>query len=307
MAQRDVAGFKATKNARYAANTSGDISSGDGADTHEDVADSFLNLTDGGTVTNIVTIQKPAQSLVVKSATTGYSELSVRSGVSDEVQAQFQAIGGATNKVIIGARTNHPVAFNVNDTEAARIDTSGRFGIGTTPTAKLHLPAGTTTANTAPLKLTTGTALTTPEDGAIEYHSSHLYFTIGSTRYQLDQQASNATSGTYSPTFTSNLNLDSTPVATALTAKYVRLGNNVTVTLYANVDPTATGQYSFYVTLPIASNLTSVTQLIGHGGNATGDVAEIIGDITNDRAMVTATTTSTALHSIYLTFTYEVL
>lgn len=57
------------------------------------------------------------------------------------------------------------------------------------PTARLHLPAGTATANTAPLKLTTGTALTTPEDGAIEYHGSHLYFTIGSTRYQIDQQA----------------------------------------------------------------------------------------------------------------------
>jgi hypothetical protein len=48
--------------------------------------------------------------------------------------------------------------------------------------------AGTTSANTAPIKLTSGTAMTTPEDGAIEYHSSHLYFTIGSTRYQLDQQ-----------------------------------------------------------------------------------------------------------------------
>ena len=58
----------------------------------------------------------------------------------------------------------------------------------TTPTAALWLPAGTATASTAPLKFVTGTALTTPEDGAMEYHSSHLYFTIGSTRYQLDQQ-----------------------------------------------------------------------------------------------------------------------
>lgn len=56
----------------------------------------------------------------------------------------------------------------------------------TSPTAWLHIGAGTTTG--APLKLTSGTALTTPQDGAIEYHGSHLYFTIGSTRYQLDQQ-----------------------------------------------------------------------------------------------------------------------
>jgi hypothetical protein len=51
------------------------------------------------------------------------------------------------------------------------------------------LRAGAASAGQAPLKLTTGTALTIPEDGAIEYHSSHLFFTIGSTRYQLDQQS----------------------------------------------------------------------------------------------------------------------
>jgi hypothetical protein len=65
----------------------------------------------------------------------------------------------------------------------------GKMGIrNTDPTAMLDLPAGTATAGTAPLKLATGTALTTPEDGAVEYHDSHLYFTVGSTRHQLDQQ-----------------------------------------------------------------------------------------------------------------------
>ena len=65
--------------------------------------------------------------------------------------------------------------------------TGGKIGIGnSTPTALLHLKAGTATAGTAPLKLNTGTALTTPEDGAIEYYGSHIYFTIGGTRYQFD-------------------------------------------------------------------------------------------------------------------------
>jgi hypothetical protein len=69
----------------------------------------------------------------------------------------------------------------------------GSVGIGTaTPTARLHLAAGTATASTAPLKLTTGTALGTPEDGVFEYHTSHLYFTIGAVRYQLDQQTTPA-------------------------------------------------------------------------------------------------------------------
>jgi len=66
-----------------------------------------------------------------------------------------------------------------------------RLGIGTSsPTAILDIStAGTAAAGTAPIKLNSGVALTTPEDGAIEYHGSHIYFTIGSTRYQLDQQA----------------------------------------------------------------------------------------------------------------------
>lgn len=56
------------------------------------------------------------------------------------------------------------------------------IGIGITPTnitARLHLPAGTATASTAPLKITSGgTLLTSAEDGAIETASDKIYFTI---------------------------------------------------------------------------------------------------------------------------------
>jgi hypothetical protein len=73
-------------------------------------------------------------------------------------------------------------------TEYMRLTAGGGFGVGTTnPTAKLHIGAGS--IGTAPVKLTAGTALATPADGAVEYHDSHLYFTIGSTRYQIDQQS----------------------------------------------------------------------------------------------------------------------
>jgi hypothetical protein len=69
---------------------------------------------------------------------------------------------------------------------------AGNVGIGqTVPTAVLHLKAGSATANTAPLKFTSGTVLSTTEAGAVEYDGSHLYFTVsnGGTRYQLDQQS----------------------------------------------------------------------------------------------------------------------
>jgi hypothetical protein len=63
---------------------------------------------------------------------------------------------------------------------------AGHVGIGTpSPTARLHLAAGVAAASGAPFKLTSGVNLTSPEDGALEYDGSHLYFTIGSTRSAL--------------------------------------------------------------------------------------------------------------------------
>ena len=57
------------------------------------------------------------------------------------------------------------------------------------PTSVLHLKAGTATASTAPLKLTSGTNLTTAEAGAVEYDGSLLYMTPTGTARALAQTA----------------------------------------------------------------------------------------------------------------------
>jgi len=49
---------------------------------------------------------------------------------------------------------------------------------GNAPTARLHLPAGSATASTAPLKFTSGTLLGTAEAGAVEFTTDDLFFTI---------------------------------------------------------------------------------------------------------------------------------
>ena len=92
--------------------------------------------------------------------------------------------------------TNIALALTaISGTNNYALITTGSVGINnSTPTAYLHISGGTAIAGTAPIKLTSGTALTTPENGAIEYHGSHLYFTIGSTRYQLDQQGGGVSS-----------------------------------------------------------------------------------------------------------------
>ncbi len=54
---------------------------------------------------------------------------------------------------------------------------SGRVGLQQeSPTATLHIKAGNTSPNTAPIKLTSGALNTTPEAGAIEFDGTNLYF-----------------------------------------------------------------------------------------------------------------------------------
>ncbi len=67
------------------------------------------------------------------------------------------------------------------------LDSTGNLGVGVSPTAKLHLAAGTTAASTAPLKLTSGSLLTTAEAGAIEFLTDDFYATIttGAARKKL--------------------------------------------------------------------------------------------------------------------------
>lgn len=66
---------------------------------------------------------------------------------------------------------------------------------------KVTIRAGTATAGTAPLKFTSGTVLTSPEAGAVEFNSDSLYFTIttGTVRKKiaLYDDSSGATGDTY--------------------------------------------------------------------------------------------------------------
>ena len=77
------------------------------------------------------------------------------------------------DKTYINFGSNGFIIRNNSTTTVMSMSNGGNVGIGmTNPTARLHLPAGTASASTAPLKLTTGTLLTTPEAGAIEYLQS---------------------------------------------------------------------------------------------------------------------------------------
>lgn len=73
----------------------------------------------------------------------------------------------------------------------------GNVGIGTiNPTARLHLPAGTATAGTAPFKFTSGINLTAAEAGAIEYNGTSFFATrTGTTRETIVTVVTKTTTG----------------------------------------------------------------------------------------------------------------
>lgn len=74
--------------------------------------------------------------------------------------------------------TSHATKGKILFGTSAYDEVNNRLGIGIgSPTAQLHLSAGTATAGSAPLKFTAGTNLTTAEAGAVEYNGSELLFT----------------------------------------------------------------------------------------------------------------------------------
>lgn len=87
---------------------------------------------------------------------------------------------------------------------------SGSLAIGTTsPSARLHLPAGTTAASTAPLKFepTSAALMSATENGAMEFDGTDYYLTAGGTRKKImTGTASSGISGSgttnYIPKFT---------------------------------------------------------------------------------------------------------
>lgn len=77
-----------------------------------------------------------------------------------------------------GTQTNLPFGIHQVGT-ADRNYFGSKVGIGiTSPTASLHLQAGTATANTAPLQFTSGTVETSPRAGVMEFTTDDVFFTI---------------------------------------------------------------------------------------------------------------------------------
>lgn len=89
--------------------------------------------------------------------------------------------------------TGNTLAAVTGGTERWRLISTGLFlGGSTSATARLHIAAGTTSANTAPIKFTSGSLNTTPEVGAFEFLTDRLYYTRTSSSTRMFIAASTA-------------------------------------------------------------------------------------------------------------------
>ena len=130
----------------------------------------------------------------------GYASIAAIGGVGgnsagDPLKFSTRTFAGNNSGLVINNDTNQTVNIGTDTlSTTAQLNVvarstlyaatfAGNVGIGqSSPTAYLHLKAGTATAGTAPLKLTSGTNLTTPENGTFEYDGTNLYFTVGGVR-----------------------------------------------------------------------------------------------------------------------------
>lgn len=173
------------------------------------------------------------------------------------------------------------------------VNSIGNFGIrNTSPTAYLHLGAGTATANTAPLKFTSGTNLTSPVAGAVEYDGTQLYFSPSTTRDALIQDNGTRLTSGRVPIATTNgyLNDDSDLTFATDTLTGTKIIATTTLTASGgmkNAYVAKTGTYSittsdylidctantFTVTLPTAVGITGQIFEVKNSGAGTITIA----------------------------------
>jgi hypothetical protein len=110
------------------------------------------------------------------------------------------------------------------------------------------------------LRTTNGTTIT----NALILDGANSGAATFSSTLGINGTSDNIKSGTYTPTLTNYYNISSSSFDAYTSTKYVRIGNNVTVTGLVNITPTTAASYVIlYLSLPIASTNTDQGTLVG--------------------------------------------
>ena len=153
-----------------------------------------------------------------------------------------------------------------------------------------------------------GAVTASPGDIVFDTSNGRLYLKASGTGNTGWREISPSESGTYTPTGTIVTNLDS---VTPDLASYTRIktGSTEIVTVFGRttVDPTASGNVTFELSLPVASNIAATTDLEGIAVSGQSFLGSCSGSVANDRAVLVVANTLTIAYQTWFSFAYRVL
>lgn len=134
----------------------------------------ITNETSGTAASALLYMRTLTSNFLIQAFSAGFTT----SGIKEASSGALYLTSG--NSLNIGTNNSAPTTFWTNNTKRwiVAATTGNLSNTGSDGTAYIHLKAGTSSASTAPIKLTSGTNMTAAEAGAIEFTTDDLYFTI---------------------------------------------------------------------------------------------------------------------------------
>jgi len=143
------------------------------------------------------------------------------------------------------------------------------FGATTAPTALVMLAAGTASANTAPLKFTSGTNLTAVENGAVEYDGTDFTMTSESLRRNVLRSTTGRLTGqTAAASSVATLTVGAADATYMVSGNILITTDNAAQAIQLVVDYTDEGNTARSVAIPLLriSATSWLTSTLGGGG-----------------------------------------
>jgi hypothetical protein len=276
MAVLTNAAFLSKWSTLFADNATRDISELDMRDFRQDISDSFLNKTDGGTVTGNVGIGGAP-----------LTEFHVHKNNAATLVSRFQQAGSGGVELDMKRDGTTPSNWIMylppSSTELRFWSTADKF---------IFLPNGT-------LKLPVAPAPNNTEDAILVRNA-----TSGEIQVRSKSTIASVSDGFYTPTLTNVSNVTAT---TAYEAYWLKVGTKVTVFGQLDIQATALGAAVVGMSFPVAVTTIFAHQASGNvSSGVEGETGHVKADDINLRAELTLNANGTLNHRIYYHYSYLV-